>query len=161
MAQDETKRVAKRYLEDFVVGQTSGSGRARVTREDIQAFAAKFDPQPFHLDETAAQKSFFRGLAASGWHTAAITMRLLVESDLKPAGGVIGAGFDEFRWPRPVRPGDDLYIECEVLEVRPSRSLPNSGFIKLRTTTLNQHNEPVQIQVGNLLVLRRQSGEQT
>jgi acyl dehydratase len=161
MAQDETKRVAKRYLEDFVVGQTFGSGRARVTREDIQAFAAKFDPQPFHLDETAAQKSFFRGLAASGWHTAAITMRLLVESDLKPAGGVIGAGFDEFRWPRPVRPGDDLYIECEVLEVWPSRSLPNSGFIKLRTTTLNQHNEPVQIQVGNLLVLRRQSGEQT
>jgi acyl dehydratase len=161
MAQDETKRVAKRYLEDFVVGQTFGSGRARVTREDIQAFAAKFDPQPFHLDETAAQKSFFRGLAASGWHTAAITMRLLVESDLKPAGGVIGAGFDEFRWPRPLRPGDDLYIECEVLEVRPSRSLPNSGFIKLRTTTLNQHNEPVQIQVGNLLVLRRQSGEQT
>jgi len=161
MAQDETKRVAKRYLEDFVVGQTFGSGRARVTREDIQAFAAKFDPQPFHLDETAAQKSFFRGLAASGWHTAAITMRLLVESDLKPAGGVIGAGFDEFRWPRPGRPGDDLYIECEVLEVRPSRSLPNSGFIKLRTTTLNQHNEPVQIQVGNLLVLRRQSGEQT
>jgi acyl dehydratase len=143
------------------VGQTFGSGRARVTREDIQAFAAKFDPQPFHLDETAAQKSFFRGLAASGWHTAAITMRLLVESDLKPAGGVIGAGFDEFRWPRPLRPGDDLYIECEVLEVRPSRSLPNSGFIKLRTTTLNQHNEPVQIQVGNLLVLRRQSGEQT
>jgi len=161
MAQDETKRVAKRYLEDFVVGQTFGSGRARVTREDIQAFAAKFDPQPFHLDETAAQKSFFRGLAASGWHTAAITMRLLVESDLKPAGGLIGAGFDEFRWPRPLRPGDDLYIECEVLEVRPSRSLPNSGFIKLRTTTLNQHNEPVQIQVGNLLVLRRQSGEQT
>jgi acyl dehydratase len=161
MAQDETKRVAKRYLEDFVVGQTFGSGRARVTREDIQAFAAKFDPQPFHLDETAAQKRFFRGLAASGWHTAAITMRLLVESDLKPAGGVIGAGFDEFRWPRPLRPGDDLYIECEVLEVRPSRSLPNSGFIKLRTTTLNQHNEPVQIQVGNLLVLRRQSGEQT
>jgi acyl dehydratase len=144
-----------------VVGQTFGPGRARVTAEEIQAFASKFDPQPFHLDETAAQKSFFRGLAASGWHTAAITMRLLVESDLKPAGGVIGAGFDEFRWPRPVRPGDDLYIECEVLEVRPSRSLPNSGFIKLRTTTLNQHNEPVQIQVGNLLVLRRQSGEQT
>ena len=83
-------------------------------------------------------------------------MRLLVESDLKPAGGVIGAGFDEFRWPRPVRPGDELHIECEVLEVRPSRSLPNSGFIKLRTTTLNQHNEPVQIQIGNLLVLRRQ-----
>ena len=82
-----------------------------------------------------------------------------VESDLKPAGGVIGAGFDEFRWPRPVRPGDELRIECEVLEVRPSGSLPDSGFIKLRTTTLNQDNDPVQIQISNLRVLRRQSKE--
>src|SRR4029078_291890 len=114
-------------------------------------------PQPFHLDEAAAKQSFFRGLAASGWHTAAITMRLLVDSDLKPAGGVIGAGFDEFRLPRPVRPGDELHIECEVLEVRPSRSLPDSGFIKLRTTTLNQDNQPVQIQIGTLLVLRSPS----
>jgi acyl dehydratase len=110
-----------------VVGQTFSSGRARITTEEIQAFAAEFDPQPFHLDEAAAQQSYFRGLAASGWHTAAITMRLLVESDLKPAGGVIGAGFDEFRWPRPVRSGDELRIECEVLEVRRSRSLKNSG----------------------------------
>jgi acyl dehydratase len=92
MAQDET--IAERYLEDFAVGQTFNSGRAPVTVEEIQAFAAKFDPQPFHLNEAAAEQSFFRGLAASGWHTAAITMRLLVESDLKPAGGVIGAGFD-------------------------------------------------------------------
>ena len=160
MAQDATtKPTAERYLEDFVAGQTFSSGRARITAEEIQAFAAKFDPQPFHLGESAAKQSFFRGLAASGWHTAAITMRLLVESDLKPAGGVIGAGFDEFRWPRPVRPGDELHIECEVLEVRPSRSLPDSGFIKLRTTTLNQHNDPVQIQISNLLVLRRQSKE--
>ena len=159
MAQDATKPIAERYLEDFVVGQTFSSGRARITAEEIQAFAAEFDPQPFHLDESAARESFFRGLAASGWHTAAITMRLLVESDLKPAGGVIGAGFDEFRWPRPVRPGDELHIECEVLEVRPSRSLHDSGFIKLRTTTLNQNDEPVQIQIGNLLVLRSESGE--
>jgi acyl dehydratase len=156
MAKDEKKPMGERYLEDFVVGQTFSFGRARVTREEIQAFAAEFDPQPFHLDESAAQESFFGGLAASGWHTAAITMRLLVQSDLKPAGGVIGAGFDEFKWPRPVRPGDELHIESEVLEVRPSRSKPNSGFIKLRTTTLNQDNEPVQIQIGNLLVLRRQ-----
>src|ERR1700758_4251690 len=113
------KLAAERYLEDFVVGQTFGSGRARVTTEEIQAFASKFDPQPFHLDEAAAQQSFFRGLAASGWHTAAITMRLLVESELKPAGGVIGAGFEEFRWPKPVRPGDELHIESEVLDVRP------------------------------------------
>jgi acyl dehydratase len=158
MAQGE-KPLTERCLEDFVVGQTFSSGRARVTAEEIRAFATEFDPQPFHLDESAALESFFRGLAASGWHTAAITMRLLVESDLKPAGGVIGAGFDEFRWPHPVRPGDELHIECEILEVRPSRSRPNAGFIKLRMTTLNQDNEPVQIQIGNLLVLRRRSEE--
>jgi len=88
-----------RYLEDFAVGQIFSSGRLRVTQEQIKAFAAEFDPQPFHLDEAAAQKTFFKGLAASGWHMAALTMRLLVEGELRPAGGVIGAGFDEFRWP--------------------------------------------------------------
>ena len=93
---------------------------------------------------------------ASGWHTAALTMRLLVESELKPAGGIIGVGFDEFRWPRPVQPGDELRIESEVLEVRPSKSRPNSGLIKLRTTTLTQNDEAVQIQIGNLVVPRRQ-----
>src|SRR5262249_13505776 len=109
------------YLDDFEVGQRySGSGRLRIESERIKTFAAEFDPQPFHLDEQAAGKSFFGGLAASGWHTAAATMRLLVESDLKPAGGVVGAGFDEFRWPRPVRPGDELRVESEILEVRPS-----------------------------------------
>jgi len=102
--------MTERYLEDFAVGQTFGSGGLRVERERIKAFAAEFDPQPFHLDEEAARGSIFGALAASGWHTAAITMRLLVESDLKPAGGIVGAGFDEFRWPRPVRPGDELYV---------------------------------------------------
>jgi acyl dehydratase len=87
----------------------------------IKTFAAEFDPQPFHLNEQAASSSIFGGLAASGWHTAAATMRLLVESDLKPAGGIVGASFDEFRWPRPVRPGDELRVESEVLEVRPSK----------------------------------------
>ena len=110
-----------RYLEDFAVGQTFGSGRLRISKEQVRAFAAEFDPQPFHLDEEAAQNTIFKGLAASGWHTAALTMRLLVESELKPAGGIVGAGFDEFRWPRPVRPGDELHIESEVLEVRASR----------------------------------------
>ena len=118
-------------------------------------FAADFDPQPFHLDEDAARDSFFGGLAASGWHTAALTMRLLVESELKPAGGIVGAGFDEFRWPRPVRPGDELHLESEVLEVRPSKSRPEQGLVKLRTTTLNQNGEAVQISVGNLVVPRR------
>src|SRR5262249_55307873 len=107
-------------------------------KEQIKAFAAEFDPQPFHLDEEAAMDTIFRGLAASGWHTAALTMRLLVESEIEPAGGVVGAGFDEFRWPRPVRPGDELHIESEVLEVRPSRSRSNQGVIKVRTTTKNR-----------------------
>ncbi len=144
-----------RYLEDFAIGQTFGSGRLRVDEARIKTFAAEFDPQPFHLDEAAARDSVFRGLAASGWHTAALTMRLLVESELKPAGGIVGAGFDEFRWPRPVRPGDELRVESEVLEVRPSRSRPDQGLIKVRTTTLNQNGEAVQISIGNLLVPRR------
>ena len=144
-----------KYLEDFSVGQKFGSARITVQAERVKSFAAEFDPQPFHLDDTLARDTIFRGLAASGWHTAAITMRLLVESEVKPAGGIVGAGFDEFRWPRPVRPGDELRIEAEVLEVRPSKSRPDQGMVKLRTTTLNQRNEPVQISVGNLVVPRR------
>ena len=144
-----------RYLEDFSAGQTFGSGRLRVDEARIKSFAAEFDPQPFHLDAEAARGSIFRGLAASGWHTAALTMKLLVESELKPAGGIVGAGFDEFRWPRPVRPGDELHLEAEVLEVRPSKSRPDQGLVKVKTTTMNQHGEPVQISVGNLIVPRR------
>src|SRR3982074_1231587 len=125
----------RRYLEDFAVGQTFGSGRLRIDKEKIKAFAAEFDPQPFHLDEDAARDTIFRGLAASGWHTAAVTMRLLVESEIKPAGGIVGAGFDEFRWPRPVRPGDELHLESQVLEGRPSKARPERGCIKARTTT--------------------------
>jgi len=147
--------MTERYLEDFEAGQTFGSGRIRVDAERIKSFAAEFDPQPFHLNESQARDSFFKGLAASGWHTAAITMRLLVESELKPAGGIVGAGFDEFRWPRPVRPGDELRVESEVLEIRASKSRPDQGILKVRTTTLNQGNEPVQVSVGNLIVLRR------
>jgi acyl dehydratase len=94
-------------------------------------------------------------LAASGWHTAAATMRLLVDSDLRPAGGIVGAGFDELRWPRPVRPGDELCLESEVLDVRASKSRPDQGLVKIRTTTLNQNREAVQIQVANLVVQRR------
>ena len=144
-----------RYLEDFAVGQTFASGRLRVDRDRLKAFAAEFDPQPFHLDEEAARATLFRGLAASGWHTAALTMRLLVESELNPAGGIVGAGFDELKWPRPVRPGDELRVQCEVLEVRHSKSRPDQGVIKVRTTTLNQNGEAVQISVGNLIVPRR------
>lgn len=145
----------ERYLEDFAVGQTFGSGRLRVEAARIKSFAAEFDPQPFHLDEERARGTIFRGLAASGWHTAALTMRLLVESEFRPAGGIVGAGFDEFRWPRPVRPGDELRVESEILEVRPSKSRPDQGLVKVRTTTLNQNGEAVQVQVGNLVVPRR------
>ena len=129
-------QLGERYLEDFAVGQRFGSRRMRVDRDRVLAFAAEFDPQPFHLDESAARRSMFGGLIASGWHTAAMTMRLLVETELKPAGGIIGAGLDECRWPRPVRPGDELRVECEVLEIQGSKSRPRQGLIKLRTTTL-------------------------
>lgn len=144
--------MTERYLEDFFVGQTFRSDTLRITSDQIKAFAAQFDPQPFHLDEAAAQNSIFQGLAASGWHTAALTMRLQVQSDFKPAGGVVGAGFDEFRWPRPVRPGDELHVESEVLEVRPSKSRPSQGVVKMRSTTLNQKGEAVQVQIANLIV---------
>ena len=149
-------QLSERYLEDFAVGQTFGSGRLRIDKERIFAFAAEFDPQPFHLDEAAARDSIFGGLAASGWHTAAVTMRLLFDSELKPAGGIIGAGLDECRWPRPVRPGDELRVECEVLDVRPSKSRPEQGLIKIRTTTLNQDDEAVLVHVLNLVVPRRE-----
>jgi acyl dehydratase len=149
--------VTEHYLDDFAVGQMYRAGSIRVDAGQIKAFAAEFDPQPAHLDPEAAERTFFRGLAASGWHTAALTMRLLVESDLEPAGGIIGLGFEEFRWPRPVRAGDDLSLQIEVLEVRPSQSRPDQGLIKIRSTTLNQTGEPVQIMVGSLLVRRRSS----
>ncbi len=143
------------YLEDFAAGQIFRSGTLRVTADEIKAFAAKFDPQPFHLDEDAARKSLFQGLAASGWHTAALTMQLLVGGELKPAGGIVGAGFEEFRWLKPVRPGDELRLESEIIEVRASKSRPEQGLIKVRTTTFNQNNEPVQVLVGTLVVPRR------
>src|ERR1700733_4497445 len=148
---------SEHYLEDFAVGRTFGSGRLRIDGERALAFAAEFDPQPFHLDEAAALRSIFGGLTASGWHTAAVTMRLLVESELNPAGDLLGAGFDECRWPRPVRPGDELRVECEVIEARPSKSRPQQGLIKLRTNTLNQDGEVVLMYVANLVVLRRAS----
>ena len=147
---------SERYLEDFAVGQTFGSPRLRIDGERALAFAAEFDPQPFHLDEAAARRSIFGGLTASGWHTAAVTMRLLVETELKPAGGFIGAGLDDCRWPRPVRPDDELRVECEVIEVRPSKSRPTQGLIKLRTTTLNQNDEAVLVYVVTMVVPRRQ-----
>ena len=143
------------HFEDFAPGASASHGPITVTKAEMLAFAREFDPQPFHLDEDSARRSIFGGLAASGWHTAALTMRLLVASDFKPAGGIVGAGFDEFRWPVPVRPGDELHVESEVLEVRPSKSRPHQGLLKVRTTTKNQKGEAVQVSVGNLVVPRR------
>jgi acyl dehydratase len=150
--------IGKYFLEDFAVGQTFATGKLRVDGDQIKSFAKQFDPQPYHLDEGAAQKSPFRGLAASGWHTAALTMRLLVDGDFKPAGGILGVGFDALSWPKPVRPGDELHAKSEILEVRPSKSRPDRGTIRVRTTTYNQNDEPVQEFTGNLLVPRRPEG---
>jgi acyl dehydratase len=143
------------YLEDLAVGQVFKSGQIRVGAEQIKAFAKEFDPQPYHLDDEAARKSVFGELVASGWHTAALTMRLLVEGEFKPAGGILGVGFDALSWPRPVRPGDELHVKSEVLEVRPSKSRPDRGLVRVRTTTFNQDGEAVQIYTANLLVPRQ------
>jgi acyl dehydratase len=148
------------YLEDLSVGFVHRSGGETVVTEDaIKAYAREFDPQPFHLDDAAARKTLFGGLAASGWHTASLTMQLLVHHGIPLAGGIIGGGLEELRWPRPVRPGDRLRIESEVLEVRPSKSKPQQGLVKVRTTTFNQNNEPVQVFTGHLVVPRRPAGE--
>jgi acyl dehydratase len=147
--------MTERYLEDFAVGQVFNSARTRVDKEQIVAYAKQFDPQPFHLDEDAARKTPFQGLAASGWHTAGMTMRMMVDGEFKPAGGILGVGFDELSWPRPVRPGDELHAKSEILEVRPSKSRPDRGMLRVRTTTYNQKDEPVMAFTGNLLVPRR------
>lgn len=147
---------AELYFEDFSIGQTFGSGAVTLTAEQIKAFARDFDPQPFHTDETAAAQSFFGGLVASGWHTAALTMRLLVESELRVAGGLVGVGLDEVKWMRPVRPGDELRLTLQVREARPSRSLPRKGLVRIETVTLNQEDQPVLSFIANLLVPRRE-----
>ena len=145
----------QQYLEDYAVGQVYLSGRKRVNKEEMIAFAKEFDPQFYHLDEVAALQSPFKGLAASGWHTAAITMRLLVDGEFRPAGGILGVGFDQLSWSLPVRPSDELRVKSEVLEVRPSKSKPDRGMIRVKNTTLNQNDEAVQMFTANLLVPRR------
>jgi acyl dehydratase len=144
----------KLHLEDLAVGQRFTSAGHEMTAAAIKDFAARFDPQPFHLDEAAADKSFFHGLAASGWHTAAVTMRLLVESDMRLAGGLIGAG-GELTWPHPTRPGDVLTVESEVLALTPSKSKPERGFVTVRSRTLNQKGEVVQDMTTRMLVWRK------
>ncbi len=142
------------HLDDLTVGQRFSSAAHALDEAQIHRFASQFDPQPFHLDAEAAQHSVFGGLAASGWHTAAITMRLLVGGGAPLAGGIIGAG-GEIAWPRPTRPGDVLQVESEVLEITPSRSRPDRGMVTLRSETRNQRGEIVQILTARLVVPRR------
>lgn len=143
------------YLEDLSVGQRFTSGFVRVGREEIIRFAQDYDPQPFHLDPILAKETLFGGLAASGWHTAALTMRLIVGGEFLPAGGFIGAGLDELAWPIPVRPGDELHVTSEILALRRSQSRPMQGLIKVRNLTVNQNGETVQRAVVNLIVKAR------
>jgi len=139
------------YFEDLHPGMKFESTRAyKVTAEEIKQFAESYDPQPFHLDEAAGESSFFQGLAASGWLTAAIVMRLRVES-IHIAGGMIGAGVEEIRWTQPVRPGDSLRTEAEILNVRRSASRPEFGVVRSRTMVYNQRGETVMRSVVNFL----------
>ncbi|MBV8536636.1 MAG: MaoC family dehydratase [Alphaproteobacteria bacterium] len=143
------------HFEDLAPGRKFTSGTRTLDAAGIKSFARDFDPQPFHLDETAAAPTFFKELVASGWYTATVSMRLLVDGEFRPAGGIIGAGIDEFRWPAPVRPGDTLRVESEVLEARPSKSRPEIGIVRVRHTTRNQRNEAVQDFIANHVVQRR------
>jgi acyl dehydratase len=142
------------YLDDLAVGDQFKTGEVTLTLEGCKAFAAEFDPQPFHLDEAAGRQSVFGRLAASGWYTASLSMRLLVTGEMTIAGGLVGLG-GEMKWPRPTYPGDTLRVETEVLEVRVSESKPDRGIVTVRNRTLNQNGEPVQVAVVKMLVPRR------
>jgi len=150
-----TQKESGLYLEDLFVGQKFTSGTFHMTEEKIKSFAREFDPQPFHLDEAAAQASVFGGLAAGGFHVATIAMRLLVDGGLPLANGLIGLG-GELAWPKPTRPGDTLHVESEILEIVPSRSKPNQAVVKVRSITLNQHGEPVHSFTFKCMVFKRQ-----
>lgn len=145
-----------KYFEDLEVGQKASFGHREVTREEVLEFARKYDPQPFHLDDEAAAKTHFGRLAASGWHTAAMTMGMLVSDWAgEPVAGLGSPGLDELRWLKPVFPGDTLRVETEVLEVTPSRSKPDLGSFRSRISVFNQHDEMVYTFVSIVLVKRR------
>src|SRR5262245_27663538 len=150
----------KAYLEDLAPGQVfTSQARVVVETDAIKRFAGEFDPQPWHLNETVARSTFFKELVASGWHTTALTMQLIIQT-LPLSEGIIGRGVDELRWPRPVRPGDTLRLHCEIIDVQESKVRPAQGTVQVRMTTLNQDDQPVQTMVAHLLAFRR-SGETT
>jgi acyl dehydratase len=147
--------MSDRYFEDFAVGDVHKPvGRVRVEKDEIIAFAKQYDPQPFHLSDEGGRKSIFGRLVASGWHTAALTMRLVAGSEYRAVEGTIGLGTDNLRWPIPVVPGDELRIESEVIEKRPSNSRPDRGLLKIRTRTFNQAGQVVQELIANAMVPR-------
>ena len=155
MSVDSQEGPAKRlFLDDLFVGQRFSSGSYAIGEEQMKTFAGVFDPQPFHLDDAAAKATLFGGLAASGWYTAAITMKLNVEGGLPFAGGIIGAG-GEINWPAPLRPGDVVHVESEVKEILPSRSKPDRAIVTVESRTLNQRGETVQIVKAKLVAFRR------
>ena len=155
IGKQEGELAARYYLEDLYVGQRFTSDSYRVDEENIKRFAEEHDPQLFHLDDGFARKTVFRGLAASDLHTAVITMRLLVGGGLPLADGIIGLG-GELTWPRPTRPGDILKVESEVMEIVPSKSKPNQAVVKVKSTTLNQSEEPVYVFTSKVVVFKRE-----
>jgi len=148
----------ERYLEDIHAGERFRSAGHTLTEAEIVRFASEFDPQPFHVDAAAAKRTMFGGLVASGWHTAAVVMRLRLTTGVRVAGGLIGIGIEDIRLPRPVRLGDTLHLEGEVVDVRPSQSHPDHGVVRVRETALNQRGEPVMTMVTSLWVPRRPIG---
>ena len=142
------------YLDDLRVGDQFKSGEHAMDEGQIKAFATQFDPQPFHLDDAAARATLFGGLAASGWHTAAVTMRLLVTSGLPIAGGIVGAG-GELNWPRPTRATDVLHVVSEIVQIQPSKSKPDRGMVSVRSETRNQHGDVLQVSTVRIVVPRK------
>lgn len=149
---------AMRFFEDLQLGETFDTAEHVVTAEEIIAFGREFDPQPFHLDAEAAKATLFGQLVASGWHTASLSMRLMVRSDMGLDGGVIGQGIEALRWPRPVLPGDRLRVVMEVVELSTELARPGYAWLKLRCRTLNQHGKAVQEMTARLLIARRREG---
>jgi acyl dehydratase len=143
------------YFDDFHLGQKfQSNGSVKITAQEITEFAQKYDPQPFHLDEAAGKSTFFKGQAASGWLTAAIVMRMRVDT-INVHGGMIGAGVEEIRWTEPVRPGDSLHTETEVIGLRQSKKRPDLGLVTIYTLTLNQREEVVMKSTVNFLAPMR------
>lgn len=143
------------YFEDLSIGRTFHSGSIEVTSDAIKSFARSYDPQPFHLDDSAAVETLFEGLVASGWHTTAISMRLLVDGEMRISGGIVGASMDELRWPRPTRPGDRLSLTSEVIETRLLKSRPAHGLVRVKMMMINQKQETALTYIANLIVPRR------